>query len=98
MENIGSGRDRIGAEEQRKAGLLRRSHETHCQSLISTEVAIHAGSELGGRDLIADLESFRRFAKVIARTHRHLVGFDQQGLGLELVLDPLVGQVHGAVI
>ncbi len=56
------------------------------QRLIAAEIAIHAGSQLGRRNFVADLEGFGRFAIAVAGLHGQLVGFGQQRLVLELVV------------
>ncbi len=98
VKNVRCGCDRIGTQKEGKSRLLRRRDKAHGQRLIAAEISIRAGGELGGRNFVADLERFGRFAEVITGAHGHLVGFDQQRLGLELGFNPLVGQVHGAVV
>ena len=56
------------------------------------------GASLAGRNFVADLERFGGFAVAVARLHGQLVGFGQQRLVLELVVQPVKGVVHRAVV
>ncbi len=83
--------------EEREPRLLGGGHEAEGQRGVAREVAVEAGGELRGGDLVADLEGFGGVAVGVAGLHGELVGFDQQRFLGELVLEPPVGRVHRAV-
>ena len=98
MQNVRSRSNRIAALKQPQAGFLRRGHKPQRERLVTAHAPVESRRKLRRRNLIADLKCFRGLAVRIAALQRELVGFHQQRLVLELVLDPPDRRIHRAVV
>src|SRR6266850_5547930 len=98
MQNVRSRSNWVTALKKRQPRFLRRCNKSQCQRLVTAHAPVESRRELRRRDLVTDLKSFRRFAVRIAAFERELVRFHEQGLGLELFLDPADGWLHRAVV
>ena len=98
VQDVRRRRDRVAALEETQPRLLRRHHEAHRERGVAREVAVDAGRELRGRDLVGDLERLGRVAVRVAGLHRELVGLGQHRLRPELLVEPAVRRVQRAVV
>ena len=66
LEDPRGRRDRVGAEEQRQPALASGRDEPERERPVAGDVAVRPGRELGGLDLVRDLEVLARLAVVHA--------------------------------
>ena len=98
MKNVRRRSDRIRSEEQFDVGFLRCGDEAKSKRGVAADVAIEAGFELRGRDVVGDLKRFRSVAVAVAGFHCEQVGLHEDRLVLEFVVQPALGGFHGAVV
>src|SRR2546422_6459603 len=94
VQHIARGRDRVAAEEEGPARLLRRAHEAEGGRRVAGDVAVLAGGDLGGADLVRDGEQLGVLGEVVAGAQRAHVRLDQLRRLLEAGLDPRLGRVR----
>ena len=98
VQDVGGGRDRIAALEERQPRLPGRGHEAEGERRVAREVAVQPRREARRRDVVADLEGLRRVAVGVARLQGALVGLGEQRLGRELLREPALGRLRRAVV
>jgi hypothetical protein len=98
VQQVGGGRDRIGAEDERQAGLGGRRDQPERRRVRAVDVAVRAGQDLVvGLDLDLQVDQLRRLAEAPAGAERGEVGLRHRRLA-ELGAHPSFGDVRRPVI
>src|SRR5262249_40124620 len=79
VQDVARRRDRVAAEEEGTAGLVRRRDEAERRRRVAGDVAVHAGRDARGLDLVRDLEEVGVLGEVVARAERADVRLDELG-------------------
>jgi len=95
MQDVGCGRDGVGAEEELQSGQLRCRNEAVGQGRIAGDVPVLAGGHLCRCDLVLDGEGLGGLAEGPARLESGKVGGEDLWLGGELGRQEGAGAIRG---
>jgi hypothetical protein len=98
VQDVGGGRDRVGAEEQRQPRPPRRGHQAVRQGEVAGDVAVRAGLDAGRLDLVLDRERLGGLAVVPAGLEGRDVRPHDLGLAGELGLQELDRSLQRPVV
>ena len=96
MQDIGGGGDGVAGVEEGQAREVRGRHEAEGRRLVPADVAVDAGLDIGGGNLVALVYELAGLAKGVAGAEGAQVRLEHDGVALELVGGPANDGVHGA--
>ncbi len=98
VQDVGGGRDRVGAVEERLAREFRRGDEADGGRLVARDLAVLAGRDDGLLDRVVGGEDLGRVGEVVAGLQGDLVGARDLRRLRELRLNPVERVLHRAVV
>src|SRR5947209_7769810 len=98
MKDVGRGRYRVRAVEERAASELRCGDEAYGRRFVAGYLAILARSYLRLLDRVVCSENFRSVREVISGLKRDFVGLYHLRVLRKLLMNPSDGLLHRAII